>query len=117
MITIMFTVGQSTVAGAMASWLARWTPGSRHSWGHYIVFLVKITNSHSASLHPGVIYELHAGGMGVTNDELTSRPDTVHTILEGFEHAVSLFLRLGLPSTLIRHEGIRTRLLCVFVRT
>ena len=29
-------------------------PGSSPDWGHYVVFLGKILNSHSASLHPGV---------------------------------------------------------------
>ena len=29
-------------------------PGSRHGQGHCVVFMGKILNSHSASLHPGV---------------------------------------------------------------
>ena len=39
-------------------------PGSSPGWGHCVVFLGKTLDSHSASLHPGVLStgEFNAGG-------------------------------------------------------
>ena len=31
-------------------------PGSSPGWGHCVVFLGMTLNSHSASLHPGILY-------------------------------------------------------------
>jgi len=48
------------LGGAVASWLVRSTPDravgdQKPGWGHCVVFMGKTFDSHSASLHPGVL--------------------------------------------------------------
>ena len=53
--------------------------GSSPGQGHCFVFLGKTLNSHSASLHPGVLMGTNCGGM--TCDRLASRPGRVQILL------------------------------------